>query len=196
MPADNSDLSGKVALRRAALEAIGGPARVLDCFAGEGHMYEQAWKGAERYLGIDQRFGRPAGDPRGECWRGENRLLVGRAMDREPWNLIDLDAYGSPWQLFKRVARSSHADRLVVTLTCGLSRSLCGNPARWARELSGTVALSYAGLMVRWYDDVARWTIDYCLKGTRFVVKRARRTLSRRNKDTWYWLLELDRTLS
>jgi hypothetical protein len=196
MATDNSDLAGKLLVRRAALEALGGErARVLDCFAGEGHMFEKAWNVAEAYLGIERRFARPAGDPRGECWRGDNRMLVDRAFAREPWNIVDLDAYGSPWQLLRRVARAATGSRLVVTLTCGLSRSMCGSTSlpRWARQLTGATGLSYTGMMVRWYDDVVRWTIAYCVRDSGLVVARARRARSRSNVNVWYWLVELSR---
>lgn len=197
MPTDNSDLEGKLILRRAALAALKGePARVLDCYAGEGHMYEAVWHQAAEYLGLEQRFSRPPGDPRGHTWRGDNRDLIGRAITRRPWNIIDLDAYGTPWALLKYAAEHAQARRLMVTVTCGLSRAMCSTTAapHWLRDLAGFRGLSYTGLLVRWYDDLVRWTIAHCLSRSPFTVTRCRRVRSRANKDTWYWLLELERS--
>lgn len=196
MPADNSDLEGKLSIREEALLTVGGGqlAQVLDCYAGEGHMYRQVWHKADRYLGLEKRFARPAGHTDGECWRGDNARMLDRALRRAPWNIVDLDAYGSPWQLFRRVARAAKSPKITVTMTCGLQRNLCGGMVTpWVRAVTGANGLSYTGLLVRWYDDVVRWTIEHCLKGTGFKVARARRRLSRRNKDTWYWLVELAR---
>lgn len=196
MSTDNSDLEGKLAVRRAALATLKGePPIVLDCFAGEGHMYEAVWHKAAEYLGLEKRFARPAGHPRGQAWRGDNRDLIARAIRRRPWNVIDLDAYGTPWSLFKYVAQYAESPRLVVTTTCGLSRSLCSTTSapHWLRELAGFRGLSYTGLMVRWYDDLMRWTIAHCLSRSSYRITRCRRTLSRANKDTWYWLLEMER---
>ncbi len=194
MPSDNSDLESKLLVREAAMAAADGPARVLDCFAGEGHMFDQVWHRAGSYLGLEKRFSRPVGAKHGECWRGDNRRLLERAMARAPWNVIDLDAYGSPWQLFRRVAQLSREPRLAVTLTCGLARNLCSDQTTpWVQALTGTRGLSYTGMLVRWYDDVARWTIAYCLGGTGFRVDRVRRAQSRRNVMVWYWCVQLSR---
>jgi hypothetical protein len=196
MPRDNSDLEAKLMIRRAALESVGKePAQVLDCFAGEGHMYQEVWHRAARYLGLEQRFSRPPGHPQGEAWRGDNKMLLGRAMHKADWNVVDLDAYGSPWQLFRRLVRLTKRRRLAVTLTCGLSRHLCtGRPTPWVGQVTGTAGLSYTGMLVRWYDDVVRWTVAHCLGGTGFGVVRARRLRSAGNINMWYWLLELERS--
>jgi hypothetical protein len=194
LPSDNSDLEGKLLVREAALAASDSRALVLDAFAGEGHMYSHVWHRAAGYLGLERRFSRPPGHPRGECWRGDNRRLLEHAMARAAWTIVDLDAYGSPWQLFRRVAQLARTDRLAVTLTCGLSRNLCSDQTTpWVQALTGTRGLSYTGMLVRWYDDVARWTIDYCLTGTGFRVERVRRAQSRRNVMVWYWLVQLAR---
>ena len=55
------------------------------------------------------------------------------------------------------------------------------------------MGLSYTGLLVRWYDDLCRWTLAHCLRDTTWTIERARRSKSAGNKDIWYWLLELGR---
>lgn len=188
-------MEGKLLVREEALLTVRGqPAMVLDCYAGEGHMFRNVWHKADRYLGLEKRVARPAGHPDGECWRGDNARMLDRALRRAEWNIVDLDAYGSPWQLFRRVARGLRAKQLTVTMTCGLQRNLSsGSVTPWVRAITGANGLTYTGLLVRWYDDVVRWTVEHCLKGTGFGVARARRRLSRRNKDTWYWLVEIVR---
>jgi hypothetical protein len=196
MPTDNSDLEGKLLVRRAALRSLKGePALVLDCFAGEGHMFDAVWKGANEYLGLEKRFSRAPGDPHGHAWKGDNRLLVERAMRRRPWNIIDLDAYGTPWGLLKYVVEHASADRLAVTTTCGIARALCSGSSLpyWVRDLIGMKGLSYSGVLVRFYDDIIRWTVAYCLARSPYHVRRCRRARSRANPNIWYWLFELER---
>lgn len=192
---DNSDLEGKLTIRRMALEVIHGPIRVLDCFAGNGNMYKEIWHRADKYLGIEKRLARPPGHERGECWKGDNRsaALIERAIAKEKFNVIDLDAYGSPWQVFERVVSLSKETQLVITLTCGIQRNLCmATPTPWITDISGTGTLSYSGLLTRWYDDIIRWTLAAALKGNAYKIIRARRVLSgNTNKFTWYWLIEL-----
>jgi hypothetical protein len=196
MPTDNSDPGAKLLLRREALASIKGETGVLDCFAGEGHMFENVWHQADHYLGLERRFRRPAGHARGECWRGDNRQMLERAMARADWNVVDLDAYGSPWQLFYRTLRLAKASRLAITTTCGLSRNLCsGNLVPWVSTITGTRKLSYSGILIRWYDDIIRWTLDFCVQGSGYRIVRVRRAHSAKSAITWYWLVELERTV-
>lgn len=191
---DNSDLPGKLAVRQAALEAAGPGARVLDCYAGEGHMYGAIWHRAEQYLGLEQRFARAPGHANGEAWKGDNRVLITRAMERAPWNIVDIDPYGSPWEMFRRVVRLSRQDRLAVTITCGLCRAMRSpNPIHWLCDLLGLHDLKQTPGLWLWYDDVIRWTIAHCLRDTGFAVTRARCLQSTGSPDMRYWLLELER---
>lgn len=210
MPRDNSDTDAKLAVRRRALELVRpvrGPALVLDCYAGEGHMFREVWHEADRYLGLEKRFSRPPGDPAGECWRGDNVRLLRRAMEVAPWNIVDLDGYGSPWQFLAHVVRLSREKRLVVTATCGMVRALAfGTCAHWIRELTGVGRLSSSPgitLLARWNDDIARWAIAYAIRGTGFGVVEAHRALAAVDyrvkrvslyTRAWYYLLVLERS--
>jgi hypothetical protein len=182
-------------LRTEALR-LAGPqsALVLDCYAGIGHMYDAVWKKADRYLGIDKRFSRKPGAEFGQCWKGDNERLIERAMQHVQWNIVDLDAYGSPWVMLRRVLELAKAPRLIVTATCGLSRPLMTKPPALVLALSGTEKLTYHALLYRWYDDIIRWHVEWAMKRASYTAKRVRRIRSGPSRDIWYYLLEFERS--
>lgn len=190
---DNGDLEAKVMVRKAALDAAGPGARVLDCYAGEGHMYRNVWHEAAEYLGIEKRFARPKDSPAGRCMKGDNVTLLGRAMQISEWNVVDLDAYGNPWPLLRKVLKLARGQRLVVTLTCGIDRSIRVGSNDFAAALAGLSSFSYTGLLTRWYDDVIRWAVAWAVGGTRWRVSRARVIQGQHNAQMRYWLLEFER---
>lgn len=196
---DNTDLAAKLLVREAALQAAGDRPGVLDLFAGQGHMYRHVWGAAAgAYLGVDKLYSRPAGDPAGECWRGENELLVVQAMAhaRGSWDIVDLDAYANPWPLLRRVLRLSAARRLVVTATCGIIRPMRTGSSDFACAVSGASQLTYTGILSRWYRDVIRWAVAWASDGTGYVCRRGASLHSEgstRPGQQHYWLLEFCR---
>lgn len=82
----------KVGVRRRVLDAIPEPA-VFDAFAGSGQMHGAVWKNAKLYVGCDLKWAR---DSR-MMFAADNRRVL-RAIDLAPFNIFDLDAYGSPWE--------------------------------------------------------------------------------------------------
>lgn len=84
--------SDKIELRRRVLEVMP-EARVLDAFAGSGSMYRNVWRAAASYVACDQRW---YPDER-LAYVVDNRILL-RNIDLQPFNVFDLDAYGSPWE--------------------------------------------------------------------------------------------------
>ena len=87
-------MAKKVELRQRLLDAVPGSS-VLDCFCGvDGAMHEAVWKGAESYVGIDEKY--RWGDQR-RRYVGDNQRVL-RALDLNQFNIFDLDAYGSPWK--------------------------------------------------------------------------------------------------
>ncbi len=182
---DNGDPEAKIALRRHALTWAPEHPAVLDPFAGEGHIYREAWKPAcGRYLGIEKRFRRPAGDPAGECWRGDNAQLLKRAMERGPWDIIDIDAYANPWILLRQVLRLQPARDLVVTATCTIERALQVNSSDFAFALLGVGRLATslyhsAAPVSRWYDDVIRIALAWCENGSRVKTSECKRMHAR-----------------
>jgi len=83
----------KVAIRRNVLATIGAGAAVFDAFGGSGKMFSEVWKDAGNYTGCDLK---PQGDSR-LMFRADNRRVL-RAIDLSQFGIIDLDAYGSPWE--------------------------------------------------------------------------------------------------
>lgn len=84
----------KAELRRLVLESLGDATpRVFDAFAGDGAMYRAVWHHAAGYVGCDLKWYQ---DER-LAYVADNRRLL-RAIDLQPFNIFDLDAYGSPWE--------------------------------------------------------------------------------------------------
>ena len=189
---DNGDFEAKDLVRAQALEWAPPKPKVLDCYAGEGHMYRRTWKAAAgEYLGIDKRFARPRGDSSGECWRGDNERIIARAMARAPWELVDLDAYANPWPLLRKVLKLARPDVLIATVTCGIDRAIQSGSSDFAAAVAGASRLSYLGIMTRWYDDVIRWALAWCTGGTRYRVQNVKRISGAHNYRMRYWALRL-----
>lgn len=130
-------LRAKADIRRRVLTAIGADkAAVLDAFAGTGQMFSEVWKLAAGYTGIDERW---HNDSR-RMFVGDNRRVM-RAIDLRPFNLFDLDAYGSPWTQAMIIADrrrvvAGEVLGLVVTEGTGLHFKNNGVPAA-VIELAG-----------------------------------------------------------
>lgn len=190
---DNGDFEAKLLVRQEALSHCKGKPRILDCFAGEGHMYNLVWKDAcSSYLGFDKRFSRPEGDKDGECWRGDNERLIHQATKRD-WDLVDLDAYANPWVLLRKVVKAARVDDLVVTTTCGIDRAIRVGSSDFACAVIGASRLSYTGLLTRWYDDVIRCALKWALTGTPYRLTKVRRIQGIHNQQMRYWLLVMTR---
>ena len=191
---DNGEIEAKVEVRRAALACFESPPRVLDCFAGLGIMHDEVWKaGASLYLGMDKKFSRSKSDPHGLCLQGDNRRLIMAAL-RKPWDLVDLDAYSNPWPLARQVVNGSGTvDKLVITATCGMDRAIRGGTGDFAAAVAG-MKLEYTSLLTRWYDDVIRWALAWCVRDSAFTIARVRVVKSEHNQLMRYWLIELART--
>jgi hypothetical protein len=111
----------KVDIRRRVLEAIGDKAGVFDAFAGTGEMYSAIWRQAQRYVGCDLKWNN---DGR-MMFAADNRRVL-RVVDLAPFNVIDLDAYGSPWEQAiivadRRRVAAGELFGLVLTEGAGLS---------------------------------------------------------------------------
>jgi hypothetical protein len=122
---DSAQRSGadKIALRKAVLEAIGpDKASVLDAFAGSGKMHAAVWKDAASYIGCDKKF---FFDKR-TAYVCDNALLVA-SIDLARFNIFDLDAYGSPWDLALVISRRravAPGEKVGFVLTDGSSLKL------------------------------------------------------------------------
>jgi hypothetical protein len=120
-------LRAKVEIRRHVLDAIGADnAVVFDAYAGDGTLYREVWHDASRYVGCDISF---ETDDR-VCFCGDNRRVM-RAIDLAPFNVFDLDAYGSPWEQLmiiahRRVLKPGETLGLVITEGQGMKLKLGG----------------------------------------------------------------------
>lgn len=119
----------KAEIRERILEEIGPEnAHVVDAFAGDGAMFRNVWHRAAGYVGCDLVFYRDART----AFVADNRRVL-RAIDLEPFNIFDLDAYGSPWEQALIVAdrrRVVPGERIGLLLTegSGLNLKLGGLP--------------------------------------------------------------------
>ena len=126
----------KVQIRHNVLESMTERVHVFDAFAGSGKMYDAVWKAAKDYTGCDLEWKR---DSR-RMFAADNRRVL-RSIDLGPFNLFDLDAYGSPWHQAIIIAdrrRVPPGELLGLVLTEGAGLSYKANvvPAAIA-ELTG-----------------------------------------------------------
>jgi hypothetical protein len=151
-------LPAKLQIRENVLAAAGGEtAVVFDAFAGEGELYRRVWHKAGRYVGCDLE------------WYRDDRLVyvadsrrVMRAIDLEPFNVFDFDAYGSPWEHVVILCARRHVkpgERLGLVLTEGtrLKLKFGGLPDSLAgligfRRSSGMAGLGRAKAYARILD--------------------------------------------
>lgn len=179
---DNGDVEGKLLVRRQALEWSTTRPSVLETNAGEGHMYRLAWApAAGRHLGIDKRFSRGHRAAAGECWRGDNELLLVHAVQAGPWDVVDIDTYANPWPLLRRLLHAAPARPLTVVTTCAIERAMRANSSDFALAAAGMNAQMAAAIyhtpvpFCRWYDDVVRWSLAWAERGSRLRAVEAKR---------------------
>jgi hypothetical protein len=148
---DNQAPASKLAIRQWALEAAGFKRlRVLDLCSGEGHIWrEMKERGArvDEYVPVD-RAPRQGGTIKGNIGEG-----MVEALNVPNFNVIDVDTYGSPWEIWsfiaKRITGRTAAfltDGAAGSMTCGgvltkFARSAMGIPAEWKIPNSNEVRL-------------------------------------------------------
>ena len=149
--------AAKIEIREHVLASIG-KAHVFDAFAGTGAMFDAVWSKAESYVGCDLDWTR---DER-LAYVADNRRVL-RAIDLAPFNVFDLDAFGSPWEQAIIVAARrpvAKGERVGLLLTDGSGLALKqNNMPKALAELAGLRGKP-AG-MNRWQDDL----IDMALAG-------------------------------
>jgi hypothetical protein len=145
----------KVAIRRNVLAAIA-PANVFDAYAGAGQMHAAVWSKAQRYVGCDLKY---LADAR-TMFVGDNRRVL-RAIDLAPFNVFDLDAYGSPWEAALIIAdrrKVKPAELLGVIITEGAGLSYKANVMPLAVTALTGLRQGIVGLS-RKHDDVINLAI-------------------------------------
>jgi hypothetical protein len=112
---DNDNLSKKLAVRLFALNELGKSEnesiQVLDCFAGDGLLWHYLKKEFGRnieHVGIDIL------PKRGSLYLGDNRRYL-RRLPIDNYDLIDLDAYGVPYDQMKILVQRNYRGIVVGT---------------------------------------------------------------------------------
>lgn len=110
----------KVDLRRRVLNEIGpAHAHVFDMFCGPvGEMWSAVWHEAASYAGADEEFRLDDARTR---YVGDS-YLVARSIDLQPFNVFDVDPFGSPWQGLLIIAarrKWKKGERGAVVITDG-----------------------------------------------------------------------------
>lgn len=117
--------AAKIDIRRRALAAIGADqAHVFDAFAGAGELYAEVWKDAASYTGCDLKYAPMRGDQR-LMFAADNRRVL-RSIDLAPFNVFDLDAYGSPWEqalIISARREVKESERVAFAITNGDGRA-------------------------------------------------------------------------
>ncbi|HET7624393.1 MAG TPA: hypothetical protein VFM25_03940 [Verrucomicrobiae bacterium] len=129
---DNHNPAAKLELRRHFLRQLvreNEPIRVLDCFQGSGLLWNRLRSEfpVAAYWGVDVK-------PK----KGRLKIDSARILEQPGWNqnVIDLDAYGSPWKHFQNlIATCNHS--VAVFLTVGMVRIGGGNCGKAALEIAG-----------------------------------------------------------
>ncbi len=112
---DNDNLSQKLAIRLFAMNQIAinpsRPVKILDCFAGDGvlwhHIQKESTQAIE-HIGIDSL------SKLGSRYLGDNRRYL-RQLPLDEYDLIDLDAYGVPYEQFRILADRQYRGIVVGT---------------------------------------------------------------------------------
>ena len=118
MQRDNGSFVAKARQRLVIAATLPASARVLEGFSGEGRIWRAAWSGFDGAC-IDKVEAKArdaaAARPRWACYSGDTeRALLAGWMGHVPFDVVDLDAYGSPWPFFLAWCRSTR-ERATVT---------------------------------------------------------------------------------
>lgn len=129
---DNHNPAAKLALRRHFLRKYHRrtPPRVLDCFQGSGLLWLKLGNEFDlaSYWGVDLK-------PK----KGRLKIDSARILEQRGWeaDVVDLDAYGSPWTHWRHLVRTFEGEAVTVFLTVGMVRMGGGNFDRAVLDLTG-----------------------------------------------------------
>jgi hypothetical protein len=147
---DNHNLKAKLELRRKMLIGQAGLS-VVDCFSGKS---EAIWTilrkevDVAEYLALDIK-------------RKKGRLAIDslKFLRGQKWmhNIVDLDAYGSPWEHWGEVLKSDRHEVITVFLTIGTS--MLGNLSAWSLRALGVPENTPIGM----HRQLAEKCVSNCL---------------------------------
>lgn len=179
---DNGSPLLKQQVRREVRERFTSPPSVLELFAGEGMLRRSSWDGCPGAT-MDKdpvKVGRAAADsPTWATYEGDSeRALLSGWMGHHPWDVVDIDAYGSPWP-FVRAWFLSARERAPVTwlvLTDGRLGKLGIGGMCWSLTLPGEDRKAMgkpAIYMDRARSMSAEWARTAGVSVASFTTKRA-----------------------
>ena len=177
---DNSSLQQKIELRRRVCALLRQPLRVLDLFAGEGRV----WWGMQNYFEIGS-YTPVDEQPR---MSGIVKMRVTprtvRGFDLSQFNVIDIDCYGEPWEIWNELAKRI-ARETAVFLTHGHVSRSSTMISKFLRAASG-IPLDWD---IPKDTSLAKWLGRHFLLSTlqRFQVEKA--LYIEHSRVTYYGLL-------
>lgn len=118
MSTDNSNRAAKKHLRRVATAHLSS-LRVLDCYAGNGAMWANVDK--EKYLGIEKQKGK--GNVADEIINADNLKII-PMLDLSEYNVIDLDAYGIPYDQMYEILDHEMLKRGTVVIYTAITNGM------------------------------------------------------------------------
>jgi hypothetical protein len=137
MKTDNHSLRHKIELRREVCALLVQPLRVLDLYAGEGRVWwgMKEFSQIESYTPVDQK-------PR---MSGVIKMTVSartvRGFDLSQYNVVDVDTYGEPWEVWGELAKMITGETAVFlthghvsrqsTMISKFLRAASGIPVEW-----------------------------------------------------------------
>lgn len=128
MKTDNHNLAAKVELRRRML-AGRADFSVMDCFSGEA---EAIWSVLRKEFRVAEYLALDIKRKKGRLAIDSLKILKGQRWEHD---VIDLDAYGSPWEHWGEVLKSTRHQEITIFLTIGTS--MLGSLSRWALKSLG-----------------------------------------------------------
>jgi hypothetical protein len=150
---DNDHLSKKLAIRMLAVDTLlnrGENVRVLDCFAGHGTLWRllrREYGDRINIVGIDKAWNRSA------RYLGDNRRYL-KFLHLDHYNLIDLDAYGVPYEQMKIISQRGFGGIVVGTfIQCaygGLPFSMLNELGYSRKMIQKVTALFFRRGWLKW----------------------------------------------
>jgi hypothetical protein len=180
---DNKSLSLKVSIRRRIIDAAGlGDLRVLDLCSGTGAIWKamRAFTKVIEYTPCD-REPRMPGTIKGDL---TPRFL--QAFDLTRFNVVDVDAYGEPWEAWHHLA-----GRITTPTAVFLTHGMVGMGAGGSK--TSTFIKQLMGIPKGWNvpdkKELGRFGADYCLSVTAQMVRFRHAVKCQMGKVAYYGIL-------
>jgi hypothetical protein len=121
MKTDNSYFEEKILLRLETLKCLQSPVIILDCYSGKGKLWDEVKKRTKKEL-IILRIEKEIKKGNKIYLQGDNRKYL-KSINLDQFNIIDLDAYGIPFDQLKIIIEQNYKGIIIVTAI----QSMMGN---------------------------------------------------------------------